>query len=476
MRRWPDVAALVILCSIVPRGTWAQEFDDLIFHTVTPCRLFDTRLTAAGPLAVNETRGFNVFGSGLTGQGGEATGCGLPTLLSNGDPQTIAIAVNVVAVSPQSIGNLKGWAGDISEPVHGAIVNYQSLNPALNIANATILAVRTTAPLGSGTDVKIKANGGGTQVVADVVGYFTVSAVRSRVDAIFPGSPIVLGGFDGNSAAKGGSTIGGGGQVGSPNSVTDTFGTIAGGVGNTAGVSASVSGGQSNVASGGFSAIGGGEFNTASGNGSMVPGGAQNTASGDHSFAAGSHANAAGNGSFVWADSSPFDFGTNTDDVFRVRATGGIGLVTAIDNNGNVTSNCFINTNGNLTCSGTISGGSDRASKENFSPVDDQRILDEVASLPMSTWSYKSEGRSVRHIGPTAQDFQAAFAVGSDDKHITMVDADGVALAAVQGLYQILKERDAEIAAMRSQIRELQRAASAQRASIDRLSAARFTK
>ena len=33
-----------------------------------------------------------------------------------------------------------------------------------------------------------------------------------------------------------------------------------------------------------------------------------------------------------------------------------------------------------------------------------------------------------------AQDFHAAFGLGTDERHIATVDADGVALAAIQGL------------------------------------------
>ena len=43
-----------------------------------------------------------------------------------------------------------------------------------------------------------------------------------------------------------------------------------------------------------------------------------------------------------------------------------------------------------------------------------------------------------------AQDFHAAFGVGTDDKHIATVDADGVALAAIQGLNQKLENRSQE--------------------------------
>ncbi len=83
---------------------------------------------------------------------------------------------------------------------------------------------------------------------------------------------------------------------------------------------------------------------------------------------------------------------------------------------------------------------SDRNAKEAFKPVDVRAVLDKVARMPISEWQYKSQAE-VRHIGPMAQDFHAAFAVGRDEKHITTVDADGVALAAIQGLNEKLEER-----------------------------------
>ncbi len=42
-----------------------------------------------------------------------------------------------------------------------------------------------------------------------------------------------------------------------------------------------------------------------------------------------------------------------------------------------------------------------------------------------------------------------ASAVGQDDKHISMVDADGLVLAAIQGLSQKLEEKDGEIQALK---------------------------
>ena len=56
--------------------------------------------------------------------------------------------------------------------------------------------------------------------------------------------------------------------------------------------------------------------------------------------------------------------------------------------------------------------------------------------MPITSWSYKAEKPSIRHIGPMAQDFYKAFGLGLDNEHITTIDEGGVALAAIQGLYR----------------------------------------
>jgi hypothetical protein len=59
---------------------------------------------------------------------------------------------------------------------------------------------------------------------------------------------------------------------------------------------------------------------------------------------------------------------------------------------------------------------------------------------------------SVRRMGPMAQDFYAAFGLGDDDTVITTGDLDRVALASIQGLHQIVQEKDAQIAGLQEQI------------------------
>jgi hypothetical protein len=110
---------------------------------------------------------------------------------------------------------------------------------------------------------------------------------------------------------------------------------------------------------------------------------------------------------------------------------------------------------GNILASGTITGSSDRNVKRDFALVNSSDVLDKVAALPISTWSYIADD-GVRHLGPMAQDFYSAFNVGMDEKHISMVDADGVALAAIQGLNQKVNEKVTEIRELKSRLERLE--------------------
>ena len=109
---------------------------------------------------------------------------------------------------------------------------------------------------------------------------------------------------------------------------------------------------------------------------------------------------------------------------------------------------------GGLTVNGTFISSSDRARKENFAEVKPRDVLDRLASMSIQKWNYKDDAK-VRHIGPMAQDFYAAFGVGPDEKHIAMVDADGVALAAIQGLHEVVQEKEAAIEALRRENQSL---------------------
>jgi hypothetical protein len=77
-------------------------------------------------------------------------------------------------------------------------------------------------------------------------------------------------------------------------------------------------------------------------------------------------------------------------------------------------------------------------------------ILEKLAALPVSAWNYKSDPPSVRHLGPMAQDFKAAFGLGDSDRKINLVDANGVVIVAIQALYRRVVELEAEVAALRA--------------------------
>jgi len=78
-----------------------------------------------------------------------------------------------------------------------------------------------------------------------------------------------------------------------------------------------------------------------------------------------------------------------------------------------------------------------------------------VAALPIQQWRFKTEQPGVKHVGPMAQDFHAAFGLGALPTAIATVDADGVALAAIQGLNQKLEEQKAELKQKQTEITEL---------------------
>jgi hypothetical protein len=82
--------------------------------------------------------------------------------------------------------------------------------------------------------------------------------------------------------------------------------------------------------------------------------------------------------------------------------------------------------------------------------IDGAEILAKVAAMEIMSWNYTFEDPSIRHLGPMAQDFKTAFELGSTDKAIYTLDADGIALASIQALH-------AENAALKKRLARLER-------------------
>jgi hypothetical protein len=282
---------------------------------------------------------------------------------------------------------------------------------------------------------------------------------------------------------------------------------------------ATISGGENNSITGGGlgtynTTIGGGYGNVISGSAyyATIPGGSLNVAAAPYAFAAGVRANALHTSSFVWSDISTLSpFSSTADHQFCIRARGGVQLepLTGMffgaqtrqmlnlwgtaygigvqgstlyfrsDSNagpnggfiwykGGVHNDSYLNAGGGTELMHLVSGGlyvngalvpsSDRNAKENFQPVNSREVLEKVVGMPLSRWNYKADKVS-EHIGPMAQDFYAAFGVGSDDKHIATVDADGVALelrsAKGEGRIQQLEAENSELKARLEKLEQL---------------------
>jgi hypothetical protein len=135
---------------------------------------------------------------------------------------------------------------------------------------------------------------------------------------------------------------------------------------------------------------------------------------------------AAGEGSFVYGDRTlgPV-FRSTAPNQFLVRASGG----TTFYSNIGLSSGVRLAPNASAW-----SSLSDVNSKERFRDLDGADVLAKIARMPIREWNYKAQDAAIRHVGPTAQDFHAAFGLGEDPLRISTIDADGIALRAVQAL------------------------------------------
>ena len=102
-----------------------------------------------------------------------------------------------------------------------------------------------------------------------------------------------------------------------------------------------------------------------------------------------------------------------------------------------------------LTAGGVWTSASSRTLKHAFTAVDERGVLERLMSVPITRWQYLGSDEG-EHLGPVAEDFAEAFALGNNERYISSVDADGVALASIQGLYQMIEEKDAELDRLRA--------------------------
>jgi hypothetical protein len=242
--------------------------------------------------------------------------------------------------------------------------------------------------------------------------------------------------FNGTASAVGAVAIGSGAQATNDDALALGPSSIAGGL-------ASITIGPS-IANGNFG----------------VAIGLQNSASGQFSVAIGKNARTSNRqGSIVLGDgcasfSSDSVYPT-ANNQFVVRGCGGIRMYT----------------NQGLTAGVEVAAGgsgwsavSDRNRKDNFFDITGEDVLVKLRSVPVSTWNYKSQDASVRHMGPVAQDFAAAFGLGESNLLINSVDIDGVNMAAIKGLdtrtvaqQQRIEKLETENADLRARLERLEK-------------------
>ena len=425
-------------------------------------------------------------------------GEGAPNVIGGSPVNFVASGVDGATIGGGGSTNIYGFGFAVSNSVTGS---YGTVSGGYQ--NTVTGPVST---VGGGEDNQA---GGALATVGGGYGNITTNneaTVGGGEGNIGGGQYAFVGGGIFNQAIGPGAFVGGGGYNGSS------------AMGNTAsGVNSVVAGGSGNIAINTNATVGGGYDNTNSGAYATIPGGLNNIAKGQASFAAGQLATANDNNSFVWGDGTraAVSQGANT---FAVLATGGVyfyttpGGVVAVDSNGDLdfgattrqmlnlynssygigvqtgdeyfrsagqfywyqggshtnangnagggTQLMELDNNGNLHASGTVYANgvaltSDRNAKENFASVDSQAVLAKVASLPVTEWNYKTDSKGVQHIGPMAQDFQAAFGMnGGDDKHISVVDEGGVALAAIQGLNQKVESENSALRAENAELKQ----------------------
>ncbi|HEV7587056.1 MAG TPA: tail fiber domain-containing protein [Longimicrobium sp.] len=243
--------------------------------------------------------------------------------------------------------------------------------------------------------------------------------------------------------------------------VSSTVG-VGFGSGVTVSGTAGFSSGASNVCSG-FACTAIGYTVRAGGQGSVALG-YRTTANNDYSVALGYRAsNNTHTGTMVMGDESTTDSVRNqNDNEFRIRYNGGIRLRVSTAANGNTPG-----AGGNVGCDLTVlvpswTCASSRTLKEKFFAVDGEDVLARLRALPITTWSMIGGDRSVRHLGPVAEDFYHAYGLGVGETTIGLGDIDGVNLAAAKALEarttelrRELDARTAEVAALRGELAEL---------------------
>jgi len=450
--------------------------DQLVYVPLAqPCRLLDTRASTGGAGPLTAAHGAYLFGTSaadIAAQNGNSAGCGIPAGIE-------AVSVNMNLLNATAAGNIATWSasvGSTAPNIGTAVYNPTVTSPAAGQVQYN--TGYTSVPVGSPSV---------PELVASDPGGFYLKVANGQVDMTINvvGYWLAVSWYENRSGAYA-NTLGFGTTASAFYSTAMGYNTIASGIGSTAmgqgtkangfastamgfnanaagdyatatGVSTAASGGNSTAM--GYGTIASGDYSMAMGDSSnasaprSIAMGYKTTANGPFSTAIGSNVSSDGHfGSFIYGDSAHTGIGKNfADDQFMALAYGGFVFYTGEDPTTHLPAFGSVLAHG----SGTWMSISDRNAKTAVQPVDPREVLKKVVALPLNTWQYKAQEAKYRHMGPMAQDFYAAFQLGESDKGIDTVDADGVALAAIQGLNAELSDKNRQIAALDREVASL---------------------
>ena len=148
-------------------------------------------------------------------------------------------------------------------------------------------------------------------------------------------------------------------------------------------------------------------------------------------------------------------FSNGSGGNFAINLVNSPGNEVTVRNQGDPGGFATLTVNGSVDAT-NVTFSSARKLKTDFAPVDNREVLHKLVTVPVSEWRYKTHGDDTRQIGPVAEDFHAAFDLGGDSEHISMVASNGINVAAIQGLYEELLDRDEQIARLEERLAELE--------------------
>jgi hypothetical protein len=146
-----------VLTALLFAAVPAEAAGPFQYHSLTPCRLFDTRDgtgTTAGARPNPGPHNFRVQGK-----------CGVP---AGAD----AVTINITVVSPSTGGDLRLFPSNVGAPLV-SVLNYNALEPAL--ANGAILPLAQVGGDDISMLIGMACGGGGcgtVHMLMDVTGYF----------------------------------------------------------------------------------------------------------------------------------------------------------------------------------------------------------------------------------------------------------------------------------------------------------------